>query len=269
MEERPFLRAVLSAVAVSLLFLVAGYAVVGLWQIGYCSSMGISVTDLPDHMEDYTAHADKMSTYMNIAMAGTALLMASLYFTLRKRSPIREMGVTASSPAMILAGALMGAGLQLPLGFLMEYIPFGEEAVKHHEELLTASASPLWVQIFYTVILAPVVEELLFRGIVHDRFAAAFPMVPAALLSAVVFGVAHGELISAVGAGLCGFVLGGLYSRGKSVLVPMAFHVSFNAAGFAATRMKIPDGIWNTVLIVLSVAVFAAGLAVLVTHKNK
>ena len=128
------------------------------------------------------------------------------------------------------------------------------------------SVSAPYLILTYALIPA-LAEELLFRGVVHHRFAKALPVVPAAIISATAFGVAHGELISSVGAGVCGFVLGLLYSKSNTVLVPIAFHVAFNAAGFAA--MYIPEsGGWEIGLTVLSDAVFIFGCVMFIIYKK-
>jgi membrane protease YdiL (CAAX protease family) len=69
--------------------------------------------------------------------------------------------------------------------------------------------------------LAPCVEELLFRGLIFRRCLRRHGALSAALWSSLLFGICH---FDAVGAGLFGLVLAGLYIQSKSLWVAVAAH---------------------------------------------
>ena len=78
------------------------------------------------------------------------------------------------------------------------------------------------------VVAAPVVEELLFRGILLHRWSVKWSLSWGVVASSVVFGVGHG--LSLVGLSMFGVVASLLYIRTRTLLVPMAFHMLNNGA---------------------------------------
>ena len=84
--------------------------------------------------------------------------------------------------------------------------------------------------LIFAVILAPVMEELLFRGLVYDRLAVFGPRW-AVVISALLFGLFHGnfyQLFYAVGVGL---VLGWLKARTGRLRWGIALHMGINFMG--------------------------------------
>ena len=81
------------------------------------------------------------------------------------------------------------------------------------------------------VVLAPVVEELVYRGLLQRALRGALGPVPAVLVCGFVFWVAHwigrGE-VSSIHTLFSGWVLGYAYERGRSLLAPTLLHALGN-----------------------------------------
>lgn len=78
------------------------------------------------------------------------------------------------------------------------------------------------------VVAAPVVEELLFRGILLHRWSVKWSLGWGIVASSAVFGVGHD--LSLVGLSMFGVVASLLYIRTRTLLVPMAYHMLNNGA---------------------------------------
>jgi membrane protease YdiL (CAAX protease family) len=79
------------------------------------------------------------------------------------------------------------------------------------------------------VLVGPISEELLFRGLLLGRFRAHGYLVSGTIVSAVIFMLIHGDprsFLELFGAGL---LLGWLYIRANSLWPPIALHVLNNA----------------------------------------
>lgn len=117
---------------------------------------------------------------------------------------------------------------------------------------------PFAVMFLATGIIAPVVEELVFRGLVFKRAKAYIGMVPAMMISAVTFGVIHGNLVQLVFAGSLGLLLAYFYDKSKNLLVPILCHMLVNIFSLCMTYfgimnwMYINQGIFFGTLIVLT-----------------
>lgn len=79
-------------------------------------------------------------------------------------------------------------------------------------------------------VIAPVVEEMLFRGIVLRGFLHRYGRAQAIWGSAALFGVAHLNIYQFVAGLLIGALSGWLYERGRSLVPCIALHAAYNTA---------------------------------------
>lgn len=81
-------------------------------------------------------------------------------------------------------------------------------------------------------ILAPLWEELFFRGILLRRFLLKWSPQKSIIISSLLFGVIHVNPLTIVFAFFIGCVLGYTYLKSNSILVPMIIHSFSNFLGF-------------------------------------
>lgn len=117
-------------------------------------------------------------------------------------------------------------------GYMEWMETFGVETVQDTVKLLqqTEDLRILFLMSFAAVIIAPVCEELVFRGYFYPvlkKFAGAWP---AAVGSALVFAGAHGNLAALLPLFIFGGVLVLLYEKTGSLWAPIAAHFCFNSA---------------------------------------
>ena len=82
--------------------------------------------------------------------------------------------------------------------------------------------------LFQAVFLAPMIEELFFRGFLLTYLKTHVPTWPAILISAGIFAVAHQNLDSVLPLWVLGIVLGVAYEHTGCILLPMGIHACFN-----------------------------------------
>ena len=75
------------------------------------------------------------------------------------------------------------------------------------------------------VVLAPVIEEVLFRGVLLNRWAVKWSVGKAVVATSLAFGILHAN---PVGITVVGLVAAILYLRTGTLLVPIAFHAANN-----------------------------------------
>jgi membrane protease YdiL (CAAX protease family) len=82
------------------------------------------------------------------------------------------------------------------------------------------------------LLVAPVAEEVFFRGLLYNALRQRLPMFVAVLLQAVAFGLIHPFGMAGVAAvAVGGVALGLVYERRKTLLAPILLHALVNAAG--------------------------------------
>lgn len=97
----------------------------------------------------------------------------------------------------------------------------------------------LLLAVLIAVVLAPLAEELIFRGLLHRNLRRRMRIVPATLVSSVLFAVVHVDVvlsqpIALVGLTLAGAVMAIAYERTGSLIVPVAIHAVYNATTLVA-----------------------------------
>lgn len=84
------------------------------------------------------------------------------------------------------------------------------------------------------VVIAPLVEELFFRGLLLETMRHRWNTVVAVVASSVFFGATHLQPLQFAGLSLAGFVFAGAVVRTGRLGSAIAVHVGFNATTFAA-----------------------------------
>ena len=77
-------------------------------------------------------------------------------------------------------------------------------------------------------LISPITEEIVFRGLVFNRMRRYYPTIAAIIMSGVLFGVYHGNLVQGVYGGCMGILLAFTYERLNSFLIPCLFHATAN-----------------------------------------
>jgi membrane protease YdiL (CAAX protease family) len=93
--------------------------------------------------------------------------------------------------------------------------------------------SPVWF-FFVGVVLAPIVEEIFFRGFVFQGFRQRYGWVSSMLLSSAIFAAAHLDLVALLPTFVLGCVLAYMFQRSNSVWPGVILHVLVNAFGLCA-----------------------------------
>lgn len=92
----------------------------------------------------------------------------------------------------------------------------------------TMTGQPVWVLILSVGVLAPVAEELTFRGLVFRRLQDWMPASISIVVSAIAFGLYHGNVIQFLYATLFGILLAFIYYRTGTLWTCVAAHMVSN-----------------------------------------
>ena len=125
---------------------------------------------------------------------------------------------------VIMIGTL---ALIIPLEQISSWIPMSKSVQEFFE---TAFKKDIF-SIITMVIAAPILEEILCRGIILRGLLKKYSPYNAILISAIFFGLMHLNPWQALPASLGGLFLGWVYYRTQSVIPGMIIHATMNGAG--------------------------------------
>jgi uncharacterized protein len=106
-----------------------------------------------------------------------------------------------------------------------EQLPSGLEDAG--QNLLVAVATGMLL-----IIVAPVAEEVFFRGFLYQAFRNSFGVLPGALLSALIFGAIHFEFFKLVQLAILGVILALLFEKTRSLWSPIILHAVNNTLAY-------------------------------------
>lgn len=182
------------------------------------------------------------------------LLIICLMFHLRRKSPVREMGVYFVNPFRFITFALFGTALNVFFSVTIPLLPLSEEVLESVNAQFSDlySGAPLAVQILTVAVVTPVVEELIFRGLGMTRLSPVVGSIGAAVITSLVFGFAHGTLVAVLYAAVMGMVFALMYVKYNSVIPSLVAHAFFNLASFWLA--EVPEGLALTGVYLISIA---------------
>ncbi len=185
----------------------------------------------------------------------TAAVLCALPFIARE-TPEEGLSVRECKYSVIPLSILFGITASAAIGILWEMIPFPESMWDEYNALLGSTVVENNVITFLAVaVMAPITEELLFRALICGGFSSAMPKWLAVFLSALIFGIIHGNLIQGSYAFCFGLILGFFFIRTCSVIPGILIHVGFNSASyFFAPLDSLPEMLAGTVMLIIAAA---------------
>lgn len=127
-------------------------------------------------------------------------------------------------PLLALAGVFAAIGLSR----LILMLPLDGILGDYSEIKAGYEAGDVWLQLLVLGVLTPIVEEMLFRGLVYNRLKTYYEITIAAYISSLIFGIAHFNLIQGIYSFIMGIVFTLIYERCRYIYAPMIIHVVAN-----------------------------------------
>ncbi len=118
-------------------------------------------------------------------------------------------------------------------------------------EGLDIRVMPAWIMVLIVAIWAPLAEEVIFRAMIFRTLRKGFSFVPAAVISGVLFGVYHMNLVQGIYASALGVLLAYTYEKTNSLLGCYLYHFLFNLSSYGLETVQklipLPETIWGMI----------------------
>lgn len=196
-------------------------------------------------------------------IAADFIIMAPLFIKAVKK---KEKIIRTVQPKNILYLISLGIGLNFIVSAVVDMIPSG--LTGNYDSLMgcAMAGSPIIVMLA-TGILAPITEELIFRYGICRFFE---EKKKAIFISALLFGIAHMNLIQGSYAFVIGLVLAWLYTETGNLLVPIIVHVTVNAGSVLYEYFpEIPISAVMTIVAACYIAVYTLKSGTFQSQKHK
>jgi len=186
-----------------------------------------------------------------LSFQGAALVLTNPFLRQHQMGWREGFGFANQWPQAIMLGVIvacfflpLGWGLQWRSGKVIVLVPRLHLKPEEQQAVQTLQLASALLQrlalAFVTIILAPLAEEILFRGILYPWLKqAGFPRL-ALWCSALLFAVFHVNLLTFVPLVVLAVVLTLLYERTNNLLAPITAHALFNAMNFMILYSLLP-----------------------------
>lgn len=215
---------------------------------------------LEEHGETVTGIVNGISM-----LTGAAFLLPMLRaeHQMRKSGGHKELygrfaAAVLSMTAALAAASSIGINIILSLTGLVQNSA-GYQRVAQNQYGVTFG-----VGLFLYTVISPLAEEVVFRGVLYNRLRRHFcgsgglPVSAAIVVSGVIFGIYHGNLVQGIYGCCMGILITWLYERTHDFRIPCLFHGAANCVVYltaqnAALQEKLFTVPWCVLLLVVAV----------------
>ncbi len=178
-----------------------------------------------------------MNKYGLLIDMGVSICMIPVFIGIKKRDKIKrkikglhkkyENVDTIKYLLIVPVGLFVMLSANIFVSLLTAFMPKAMTDTYNATEKIIYDSS-FTVQLLAAAIVAPIIEELIFRGIIFNRMKNVFMYPMAIIFSSFIFGVYHGNFVQAPYAFIIGIIACLLYDRYRNITAPILFHMSAN-----------------------------------------
>jgi membrane protease YdiL (CAAX protease family) len=178
-----------------------------------------------------------------ISFQGAALFWIHLFLKEHAAGPVESFGLNRRWPYALPIGVIAACAF-FPLGMKLQELAAGIMSHWHHgpvklveqQAVQTLRIASSWQDRLalgvVTLVLAPVAEELLFRGVIYAWVRQISRPWIAVLISSLLFALVHANLLAFLPLFLFAVMLALLYEKTRNLLACITAHAVFNGLNF-------------------------------------
>lgn len=210
---------------------VAGLELVGIAAYKVMSGQ-ITKDDISFYIQSFAGNQEGILLVSAVATLVWIIVFGLIYYNHQKQKETRVFRQKMPSARLLLL-AMMGFGLQFLinsiLGSILKIAPDLLSGYQKVIETLGMGSSPL--SLLYIVLIAPIGEELVFRGIVLDYLKKNTSFLAANVFQALFFGLYHMNVVQGIYAFILGMMLGYVANKYGSIRESILLHMAVNLSG--------------------------------------
>ena len=211
-------------------------------------------------------YKDKLTNYINsntllIIFITSIIFIPIFYKVFKKYKTNNEFKVKNIIEPMLLG---------ITISLIYNITIFNLNNLIYFTDNYKLSSVPVIVQIISSGILGPILEELVFRGIVYNKLKEFNKPIISIILTSLIFALFHTNLVNAIYAFGVSFMFIYLYEKYKTLIGPIIMHMSLNITIILMLKFIIRNYlIFNLYLLIVSIIVLLIIKRVYINGKCK
>ncbi|MBD5521787.1 MAG: CPBP family intramembrane metalloprotease [Lachnospiraceae bacterium] len=208
---------------------------------------------------------------MNVLLNSFAMLFGILpLIPLLKGQLYRNKYLDAgpkAKPAAYLITTVIAFASSVGLNILLILTGFVGKSESYKQVAEKQYGVAFGVGFFIYGVVSPIVEEIVFRGLIFNKMKKYYPMSISVVVSALLFGAWHGNLVQALYGTCMGILLAYTYEKFKDFKIPCMFHAVANISVYTITYNQ---GLYNAVVrSYIAVGLIAVSIVIIVLIEKK
>ncbi|NLZ51864.1 MAG: CPBP family intramembrane metalloprotease [Thermoanaerobacteraceae bacterium] len=233
----------------------------------------MSFTDIAFYQDEIYSFISQYSPVVYIIFFIISFLGYLMVFKAKKRNMIKEVNFIKIRFYKIIVLIFVGVAANIVVDFLLNCVVYFfnlENTFLEYsffiEKIL--SSNNVVLLLLSTGILAPVLEEIVFRGFIFNELKKNFSVTKAIFIQAFLFGLVHLNLIQGSYAFLLGLFFAYVYLWTGSIWATVILHISINSYTVLVTKFpQLSTG--SLPQLVLSVFVLILGTLIIYKTRTK
>lgn len=181
-----------------------------------------------------------------IAIQGIAMLVAVWVAGLRRRRYTwADIGLVRTTPSWIAAS--FGLFIALRVVVVLVAALLAQFGITSMQPQAIAPEGFSWVgaigMLVFAGVVVPIAEEIFFRGVVYRWLRDKWGVAVGAIVSGVVFGIAHLEPATAIPAAIMGVTLALVFEKSKSLWPSILIHILNNVTAIGLLYALLASGV--------------------------
>lgn len=141
-----------------------------------------------------------------------------------------------------LAATVIAACLSIGLNNIISMTPLVTISAGYQEANAGFYGSTLVLELISSALMTPILEELVFRGILFGRCKMIMPKIPAIILSSLIFAIVHFNIVQFIYAFLLGIVFAIFVDYANHVYPAIVGHITANLIAVLRTELGFMQG---------------------------
>lgn len=217
---------------------------------------------------ELTAFINKYTNLMVIISDTLAIVVLWAVYKIRNKKLSQEASLNRIDEKKIVPTIVLGITMSLFISCFLSVLPIPESLLETYAESSKGLFSGnIIMRALATVIVPPIAEEIIFRGMMISRLKKVMKPWMAIVISSLLFALVHGHPVWMAYTFVCGIIFAIVAEASKSVSTSILLHMSFNAVSLISEGIDISD-MQVVILAVVTFAMFLVSLRLLIKKEE-
>lgn len=229
--------------------------------------------DMTDKMMEVFTEKYAAITYILYAVIGLIIFSIWYYKGFVKKNPRVDLKQVIGIKSILACfGTVVGLYFAINAGFILAE-RFFPSVIEQYVQLIESSGitNNFLIQVVYAIALGPILEELCLRGVTFGLLEkSGIKPFFVILISGILFGVMHLNLVQGIYAAFLGFMLGYIRYKYRSLYFTVFTHILFNSIGTYGDELIADIGLKDSVKLILGgLALFVIVFVIVLINGDK